>query len=141
MVRLARLCEARSPLVRLLEPYHTFGILSIPWMHFVCFCCAVGIPYTHSSAFFLVLCLICPISLIPCRIPLHLYNGLFPRYCLFGCRYSLRFHCFQPCFQRSFPLPVLLQCRVCIFFWLLVLVCRQSYHYHAHVARGVHISY
>ena len=139
MVRLARSCVARSPLVRLLEPYHTFGILSIPWMHFVCFCCTVGIPYTHSSACILALCLFCPISLIPCRISLHPYNGLFPRYCLFGCRDSLRFHCFQPSFLWSFSLPVLPQLCVLIFFWLLVLVCRQSYHYHAHLAHCVHI--
>ena len=87
----------------------------------------------------LALCLFPLHSLIPCRISLHPYNGLFPRYCLFGCRDSLRFHCFQPCFQRSFPLPVLPQLCVLIFFWLLVLVCGQSYHYHAYVARGVHM--
>jgi len=55
------------------------------------------------------------------------------------CRDSLHFHCFQPCFQRSFPLPVLPQLCVLIYFWLLVLVCRQSYHYHVNVAHGVHI--
>ena len=87
----------------------------------------------------LALCLFPLHSLIPCRFSLHPYNGLFPRYCLFGCRFSLHFHHFCPSFLWSFSLPVLLQCRVCIFFWLLVLVCGQSYHYHAHVARGVHI--
>jgi len=104
-----------------------------------CILCTVGILYGCTSASLLALCLFCPIYLIPCRFSLQLYNGLFPRYCLFGCRDSLRFHCFQPSFLRSFPLPALLQCRVYIFFWLLGLVCGQSYHYHAHLAHGVHI--
>ena len=105
----------------------------------LCFCCTVGILYTCTSASLLVFCLFCLISLIPCRISLHLYNGLFPRYCLFGCRDSLHFHHFCPSFLWSFSLPVLPQCRVCIFFWLLEPVCRQSYHYHVHLAHGVHI--
>ncbi len=104
-----------------------------------CILCTVGILYTCTSASLLALCLICLISLIPCRISLHPYNGLFPRYCLFGCRDSLRFHCFQPSFLRSPSLPALLQRCVYIFFWLLVPVCRQSCHYHAYVAHGVHI--
>ena len=104
-----------------------------------CILYTVGILYTCTSASLLALCLFCLIYLIPCRFSLHLYNGLFPRYCLFWCRFSLRFHCFQPSFLRSPSLPALLQLCVYIFFRLLVPVCRQSCHYHAHVAHGVHI--
>jgi len=104
-----------------------------------CILCTVGILYGCTSASLLALCLFCPIYLIPCRFSLQLYSGLFPRYCLFGCRDSLRFHCFQPSFLWSFSFPVLPQLCVLIFFRLLVLVCRQSYHYHAHLAHGVHI--